>query len=144
MHVLYVHQNFPAQYRHLAAALAGTAGYEVAAIADAANASRGPAIPGVKLLAYRARGAASAATHHYVRPLEGHVRRGQEALLGEYLARADVSGTGEWRTARIHVADPRSLKRLVARSGGAVEIVGPSEAAAAAVDWARAGLAQYG
>ena len=71
-------------------------------------------------------------------------RRGQEALLGEYLARAEVSGTGEWRTARIHVADPRSLKRLVARSGGAVEIVAPPEAGAAAIDWARAGLAQYG
>ncbi len=64
-------------------------------------------------------------------------------LLSEYLG-ATTTGDGEWRRATVRVADPRSLRRLVARSGGAVEIVAPRGAREAAADWARAALELYG
>ena len=65
-------------------------------------------------------------------------------LLGEYLGRAEVDAAGPTSTARLRVADSRSLKRLAARRGGAVEIVEPPAARVAAADWAQAGLALYG
>ncbi|MFV0320523.1 MAG: helix-turn-helix transcriptional regulator [Microbacterium sp.] len=68
-------------------------------------------------------------------------------LLGQYLdhaeveAKADATGRS---TATLHVSDPRALKRLAARRGGAVEVLEPDEARVAAAEWARAALAQYG
>ncbi|MFS0867596.1 helix-turn-helix transcriptional regulator [Microbacterium sp. 179-B 1A2 NHS] len=64
-------------------------------------------------------------------------------LLGEYVDRTSVAGTGAYRTARLRVADERSLKRVAARLGGDVEIIGPVGARQAAAAWADAGLAQY-
>jgi glycosyltransferase involved in cell wall biosynthesis len=51
MRLLFVHQNFPGQYRHLAAHYAG-AGHEVVAIGDKENLRYQPRIPGVRLFAY--------------------------------------------------------------------------------------------
>lgn len=65
------------------------------------------------------------------------------SAVGEFLANAQVHEEGGFRRAFIRVADPRSLKRLVARSGGDVEIVAPPEARRAAHDWAQAALDQY-
>lgn len=64
-------------------------------------------------------------------------------LLADYLDRAAVTGEGEFREARLRVADERSLKRLAARHGGDVEILTPESARRAAAAWADAGLAQY-
>lgn len=64
-------------------------------------------------------------------------------LLGDYLAAADVSTTGGVATARLRMADPRSVKRLAARRGGAVEVLAPATARSATADWARAALEQY-
>ena len=77
MKILFVHQNFPGQYRHVAAALAQTPGWEVAALGDVKNVKQRPAIPGVKLAGYPTPQPATKSTHHYVTPLEGAVRRGQ-------------------------------------------------------------------
>jgi glycosyltransferase involved in cell wall biosynthesis len=77
MKILFVHQNFPGQYRHVAAALAQTPGWEVAALGDVKNIKQRPAIPGVKLAGYPSPQPATPRTHHYVTPLEGAVRRGQ-------------------------------------------------------------------
>jgi glycosyltransferase involved in cell wall biosynthesis len=55
MRLLFVHQNFPGQYRHLAAHYAG-AGHEVVAIGDKDNLRYQPRIPGVRLFAYEAPG----------------------------------------------------------------------------------------
>lgn len=53
MRLLFVHQNFPGQYRHLAPYFAGQPGNEVAAVGEKANVLRQrPAMPGVKLLGY--------------------------------------------------------------------------------------------
>jgi len=53
MRFLFVHQNFPGQYRHLAAHLA-RAGHEVVAIGETANLKRTPRLAGVKLYGYDA------------------------------------------------------------------------------------------
>src|SRR5690349_7821735 len=51
--LLFVHQNFPGQYRHLAPYFAGQPGNEVAAVGEKANVLRQrPTMPGVKLLGY--------------------------------------------------------------------------------------------
>lgn len=65
------------------------------------------------------------------------------SLLADYLDRATVTGHGEFRDARLRVADERSLKRLAARHGGDVEVLAPEAARRAAAAWADAGLAQY-
>jgi len=53
MRLLFVHQNFPGQYRHLAAYYAG-AGHEVVALGDKENLRYQPRLPGVRLFAYEA------------------------------------------------------------------------------------------
>ncbi|MGH8660885.1 MAG: glycosyltransferase family 4 protein [Burkholderiales bacterium] len=80
MKILFVHQNFPGQYRHLAAALARTPGWEVVGLGDPKNIKNRPPIPGVKLGGYQAPAPASPRTHHYVAPLESAVRRGQSVV----------------------------------------------------------------
>lgn len=75
--ILFVHQNFPGQYPHVAAALAASAQHAVVALGEVVNAKRRQRIPGVKLWGYPAPAPATRSTHHYVKPLEAAVRRGQ-------------------------------------------------------------------
>lgn len=49
----------------------------MAALGEAANATRRAKIPGVNLWGYKAPPPPTRSTHHYVKPLEGAVRRGQ-------------------------------------------------------------------
>ncbi len=77
MKILFIHQNFPGQFRHVAAALARTPGWEVVALGDPQNLKQRPAIPGVRLAGYGTPATASPRTHHYVKSLESAVRRGQ-------------------------------------------------------------------
>ena len=49
---LFVHQNFPGQYRHLAAHYAADAGCRVVAVGEKPNLARQPRLPGVQLLGY--------------------------------------------------------------------------------------------
>jgi len=75
MRVLFIHQNFPGQFRHVAAAMAAS-GHEVSALAEAQN----PPIAGVTLYRYPApemSQEAQARAHPYLRRLETHVRRAQ-------------------------------------------------------------------
>lgn len=50
--LLFVHQNFPGQYRHLAANYAAEAGYRVVGVGEKANLLRQPRLPGVEVLGY--------------------------------------------------------------------------------------------
>lgn len=64
-------------------------------------------------------------------------------LLGDFLAGAEMTQQDAAMTATLEVADAHALKRLVARLGGAVEIMAPESARQTAAAWARAGLEQY-
>jgi glycosyltransferase involved in cell wall biosynthesis len=50
--LLFIHQNFPGQYRHLAAHYAAQPGYQVVALGEKANLLRQQRLPGVELLGY--------------------------------------------------------------------------------------------
>ena len=80
MKILFIHQNFPAQYRWLAQTLAGDKRWEVMALGEAGNIKRRGKLPGVNTAGYAAPQPASQQTHHYVKPLEGAVRRGQAVV----------------------------------------------------------------
>ena len=64
-------------------------------------------------------------------------------LLGDFLTADNVEVDDGVVTARLRLADPRSIKRLAGRFGCALEVVEPSVARTAARDWAAAGLALY-
>jgi len=74
---------------------------------------------------------------------EVRVRAAVVPLLADFLDRASVSESGDVRTARIRVADQRSLKRVAARHSGDVEVCAPEAARRAVASWAEAGLTQY-
>lgn len=63
-------------------------------------------------------------------------------LLGP-VVRIDEPDSGGVVTGRVHLADPRSIKRWAARYGGALEVVDPAVGRMAAREWAAAGLALY-
>jgi hypothetical protein len=77
MKMLFVHQNFPGQYGRLASALLKYPDCQVMALGDRENIRKRPQMAGINLGGYAPPKIPSPHTHHYVRPLEGAVRRGQ-------------------------------------------------------------------
>jgi glycosyltransferase involved in cell wall biosynthesis len=76
---LFVHQNFPGQFRHAARALADDPANEVVGVGEVRNLKgRPPLHPRIKVIGYELKVGAGAQTHAYLRDFEGHVRRGQE------------------------------------------------------------------
>jgi glycosyltransferase involved in cell wall biosynthesis len=73
--ILFLHSNFPAQFRHLAKALAQNSDYQVV---FGTNRQEGT-IPGVLKAIYEPSRPATPQTHHYVRNLENAVITGQAA-----------------------------------------------------------------
>lgn len=71
MHVLFVHPNFPAQFRYLAPRLARDVGWRCTFVTRNATA---PDLPGVQRVFYHRRGGASAANHPCTRYFERAVR----------------------------------------------------------------------
>jgi len=76
MQVLFIHQNFPGQFRHIAAHLAQQPGVQVLAIGR----EQAPGLPGVRLLRYKPHRAASPHTHPYARSFEDAILHGQQVL----------------------------------------------------------------
>lgn len=76
MRVLFIHQNFPGQFRHIATHLVSQPGYEVLAIGR----DTAPGLAGVKLLRYKPHRAPSQQTHPYARTFEDAVLHGQQVL----------------------------------------------------------------
>lgn len=74
MRVLFVHQNFPGQYLHLAPALAAR-GDDVVAMAIEAQ----QALPGVRVARYKPHRGSSASVHPWVADIETKVIRGEAA-----------------------------------------------------------------
>jgi glycosyltransferase involved in cell wall biosynthesis len=85
---LFVHQNFPGQFLHVVRALAER-GEQVVALGEANQVrQRGKPHPNMKLLGYPEPAGANPKTHHYLRSLEAHTRRGQAVFrLGQELRR---------------------------------------------------------
>lgn len=73
MRILFLHPNFPAQFRHVAAALAKDSSNQVFFGTNRRDGS----IAGVNKVFYKAKREARPETHHYVRPLENAVLQGQ-------------------------------------------------------------------
>lgn len=73
MNILFVHQNFPGQYLHLAPALAGDSRNQVVALSTRAGVS----LPGVRILAYRIARQPSPNIHPWLAEQEVKVLRGE-------------------------------------------------------------------
>ncbi len=73
MKILFVHQNFPGQFKHLVHALAATPGNRVVFITQ----RKTDDFPGVEKIVYRPTRQANAQTHRYLRDAEGHVLNAQ-------------------------------------------------------------------
>lgn len=79
MRVLFIHQNFPGQFRHIAGHLARRPGWVVVGLGDAANVRCHAPVAGVRTLGYAYTPQPSAG-HAYLREYEEQVRRGQAVL----------------------------------------------------------------
>ncbi|MES3024947.1 MAG: glycosyltransferase family 4 protein [Pseudomonadota bacterium] len=75
--ILFIHQNFPGQFKRIAAHLARDDAFQVLAIGKEGCPA---AVPGVKTVTYKLHRAPVPATHHYVKPFEAGVLHGQAAL----------------------------------------------------------------
>lgn len=76
MKVLFVHNNFPAQYRNLVAALGKEPGVEMVAI----GASNAAAVPTVRMLKYALASADVSGTHPFARRFDMECRRAEQVL----------------------------------------------------------------
>lgn len=79
MKILFVHQNFPAQFRHLAPALARQ-GHEVVALSMRPDAQEPRAWQGVRVVGYRNRRGTSTQIHPWAGELETKVIRAEACL----------------------------------------------------------------
>jgi glycosyltransferase involved in cell wall biosynthesis len=79
MNFLFVHQNFPGQFRHIARSLAGMSRHRVVGIGETVNLEGRPSVhPAITVVGYRLKQGAGEGTHHYIRDFEAAIRRGQE------------------------------------------------------------------
>ncbi|MFD5214802.1 helix-turn-helix transcriptional regulator [Microbacterium sp. NPDC058345] len=65
------------------------------------------------------------------------------ASLLDGFTREEVSRSDGSLTVRLRMADPRAIKRIAGRFGGALEVLDPAVGRAATREWAEAGLALY-
>lgn len=84
MRVLFVHQNFPGQYLHLAPALAAR-GDEVTALTIEQH---GPPLPGVRVVRYETKRGSSQAIHPWAADIETKIIRGEAAARAATALRA--------------------------------------------------------
>jgi glycosyltransferase involved in cell wall biosynthesis len=74
MKLLFVHQNFPGQYLHLARHMAAQPGHEVVCITQ----RKGMNLPGVRKVLYAPRRKGTPGIHHYLVGTESHLLNAQE------------------------------------------------------------------
>ena len=79
MNILFIHQNFPGQFRHLARYLAAEEGWNVVGLGDARNIRPGHFGERLKVLSYRHEDTPPSG-HPYLHGLESRVRRGQAVV----------------------------------------------------------------
>lgn len=73
MKILFIHQNFPGQFKHLARVLAADANNEVVFLTQRPNAP----LPGVRTVVYKCARQPADAVHRYLRDTEAGIRNGQ-------------------------------------------------------------------
>ena len=99
MHILFVHSNFPAQFRYLAPRLARDHGWRCSFVTRNARSAE---VPGVERVVYRRRGAAGPDNHPATRYFERTVRDAH----GVYEALAKRPPLPEARNAALENAPP--------------------------------------
>jgi len=77
MRLLFIHQNFPGQFRHLAAMFAAFDDVQLVAIGDHANVAGLPLPRGIERLSYTPARPPTKDVHPYLRSIEAAVLRGQ-------------------------------------------------------------------
>ena len=77
MNVLFVHNNFPAQFRHVARTLREAGGFRLAAIGEDGS----PGVEGVDLRCYPKMDGATADTHVYARRFDHECRRAERVMF---------------------------------------------------------------
>jgi glycosyltransferase involved in cell wall biosynthesis len=81
MNYLFVHQNFPGQFLHVARALARQPQHRVVCLGDAANLKDRPlAHPNIELHGYQLPQPTAEGTHHYLTGFDAQIRRGQHVV----------------------------------------------------------------
>lgn len=114
MRILFLHDNFPAQYRHIASTLGRDSAHQVVFATHRKDGS----IPGVRRITFAPSRAPAAATHHYLRGLEGAVLNGQavfrlcRALQAEGFEPDVVCAHSGWGPA-LYVKDAFPRARLI-------------------------------
>lgn len=89
MHVLFVHQNFPAQFRYLAPRLVERHGWQCSFVTQ----QRERSLPGVQKILYQVKHGATAATHFCTRTFEnafGHAHAVYQALKAQPRLQPDL------------------------------------------------------
>jgi glycosyltransferase involved in cell wall biosynthesis len=81
MRFIFIHQNFPGQFRHIAKALAQDDTHQVFAMGHFPD-FQGPSAldPKIPLFGYQTPKANHAETHYYLHDFESHIRRGQAVI----------------------------------------------------------------
>lgn len=77
LRILFVHQNFPGQFKHLAEYLSAKPGVQVVALGEQSNLDRYPPPSGVKRYAYKLHRGNTPNQHPYLRNIEAGILRGQ-------------------------------------------------------------------
>ncbi|QNM95690.1 glycosyltransferase family 4 protein [Chitinimonas koreensis] len=76
MQILFLHQNFPGQFRHLVAALAAQGRHRLVALGQ----PQAPGLPGVEFVRYRPKRDPAKSTHRYLHGMERAVLAGQAVI----------------------------------------------------------------
>jgi glycosyltransferase involved in cell wall biosynthesis len=79
LQVLFVHPNFPGQFRRVASALARSKDWDIVGLGDASWTKGSAAVPHIRVINYPAPPTTSEATHPYARKFDEAVRRGVQA-----------------------------------------------------------------
>jgi len=74
MNILFIHQNFPGQFRHIALSLAREDKHHILCLCE----EHAPSLPGIEKVVYKPSRKGTPKIHGYVAELEAHVIRGQE------------------------------------------------------------------
>lgn len=80
MKYLFIHQNYPGQFKHLAGELAKIPGNKIVALVDEKNLREASSnlSPGITLMSYATPRGATKETHRYLYTYESSIRRGQQ------------------------------------------------------------------